>query len=115
MADCEFLSTAWKQGIFKDRVVFCTGGNGSICSVQVRALVYLGANACIVGRNAEKTESAAKGIASVRPGSKVLGIGMVDVRDVDALEKAISTCVQELGSIDFLMCVAFPLVIKFLH
>ena len=31
-------------------VVFCTGGGGTICSVQVKALVALGANAAILGR-----------------------------------------------------------------
>lgn len=65
-----------------NRVVFVTGGAGSICSIQTKALVYLGANACIIGRNPEKTERAAKEIAAVRPGSKVIGIGAVDVRSV---------------------------------
>lgn len=50
--------------------------------MQTRALVRLGANACIIGRNADKTEAAAKEIASVRPGAKVIGIGGCDVRKV---------------------------------
>jgi FlaA1/EpsC-like NDP-sugar epimerase len=105
-----------------DRVVFVTGGAGSICSAQTRALVHLGANACIIGRNVEKTEKAAKEIALVRKGAKVLGIGAVDVRNVSAicssaprlaatdaasqlesLQKAADRCVQELGAIDFVM------------
>jgi NAD(P)-dependent dehydrogenase (short-subunit alcohol dehydrogenase family) len=65
-----------------DRVVFVTGGAGSICSIQTMAMVYLGANACIIGRNVEKTESKAKEIAAVRKGAKVIGIGAVDVRSV---------------------------------
>lgn len=65
-----------------DRVVFVTGGAGSICSAQTRALVHLGANACIVGRNVAKTEDAAKEIAKVRKGARVIGIGGVDVRSV---------------------------------
>lgn len=64
------------------KVAFVTGGNGTICSMQTRALVRLGANACIVGRNVEKTDKAAKDIASVRPGAKVIGIGACDVRNV---------------------------------
>lgn len=63
-------------------MVFVTGGAGTICSMQTRALVRLGANACIVGRNAERTEAAAKDIATVRPGAKVIGIGACDVRKV---------------------------------
>lgn len=103
----EYLSEVWKDGLFNGKVVFCTGGNGSICSVQVRALVHLGADACIVGRNVEKTERVAKDIATARKGSRVIGIGAVDVRSVESLQKAIDTCVKELGGIDFLMFV-FP-------
>ena len=50
--------------------------------MQTRALVRLGANACIVGRSVEKTEAGAKDIEKVRPGSKVIGIGGCDVRKV---------------------------------
>jgi 2,4-dienoyl-CoA reductase [(3E)-enoyl-CoA-producing], peroxisomal len=87
----------------ENKVVFCTGGAGSICSAQVRALVHLGANACIVGRNPEKTPEVAKDIATCRPGSKVIGIGGVDVRNPKNLEDAAERCVKELGSIDFVI------------
>ena len=99
----EYLSEVWKDNLFAGKVVFCTGGNGTICSAQVRALVHLGANATIVGRNVEKTERVAKDIATARPGSKVIGIGGVDVRNLDDLQKSIDRCVNELGGIDFLM------------
>ena len=82
------------------RVVFCTGGAGTICSAQVRALVYLGADACIVGRNAEKTEAMARSIATARAGARVLGLGAVDVRRPEALAAAAERCVAELGGID---------------
>jgi peroxisomal 2,4-dienoyl-CoA reductase len=78
----------------------------------VRALVHLGANACIVGRNVEKTERVALDIASARPGAKVIGIGSVDVRKLDALQAAVERCVNELGAIDFVMFVAFFLVVR---
>lgn len=87
------------------KVVFCTGGSGSICSAQVRALVYLGANACIMGRNEEKVERVARSIASARAGARVLGLGGVDVRNSKALVNAAQRCAKELGSIDFVMCV----------
>jgi peroxisomal 2,4-dienoyl-CoA reductase len=50
--------------------------------MQTRALVRLGANACIIGRSVDKTEAAAKDIETVRPGAKVIGIGGCDVRNV---------------------------------
>lgn len=68
----------------EDRVVLVTGGAGTICSAQTRAMVRLGADACIIGRNVEKTEKAAKDIATAREGSRVLGVGGCDVRNVSA-------------------------------
>ncbi|ORY66411.1 peroxisomal 2,4-dienoyl-CoA reductase SPS19 [Pseudomassariella vexata] len=99
----EYLSTVWKDDIFAGRVAFVTGGAGTICSAQTRALVYLGANACILGRNVEKTEAAAKDIATARPGAKVLGIGGCDVRDPESLKTAAERCAKELGAIDFVI------------
>lgn len=63
-------------------MAFVTGGAGDICSAQTKALVRLGANACILGRSIEKTERAAVEIAAVRKGARVLGLGGVDVRNV---------------------------------
>lgn len=89
-----------------NKVVFCTGGAGTICSAQVRALVHLGANAAIVGRNVEKTQNAATDIATCRPGAKVLALGGVDVRKPEDLQAAADKTAEQLGSIDFVMYVA---------
>ncbi|KAH6867259.1 oxidoreductase [Thelonectria olida] len=99
----EFVSKIWQNSLFDGRVVFCTGGSGTICSAQVKALVQLEANACIVGRNSQKTEKMAQAIAKVRAGSKVIGIGNIDVRKLEALEGAVGQCVRELGGIDFVI------------
>lgn len=103
LARSEYLSETWKDGIFNNKVIFCTGGAGTICSAQVRALVHLGANACIVGRNVEKTESMARELATARRGSKVLGLGSVDVRSLQSLQAAVDRCIKELGGIDFVI------------
>lgn len=66
-------------------------------------MVHLGANACILGRNVSKTENMARDIETARPGSKVLGLGGVDVRKIEDLEAAASKCVKELGAIDFVI------------
>ncbi|KAH6635608.1 hypothetical protein B0J18DRAFT_419257 [Chaetomium sp. MPI-SDFR-AT-0129] len=99
----EYLSNTWADGIFANRVLFITGGAGTIGSAQTRALVHLGANACIIGRNVEKTETAAKEIAKVRNGARVIGIGNVDVRNFDSLKAAADRCAKELGSIDYVI------------
>ncbi|KAK7426140.1 peroxisomal 2 4-dienoyl-CoA reductase sps19 [Neonectria magnoliae] len=101
--ESKYLSPVWRDGIFKDRVVFVTGGAGTICSMQTRALVRLGADACIIGRSVEKTEAAAKDIATVRAGAKVLGIGGCDVRKAESLQVAADRCAKELGGIDFVI------------
>ena len=71
----------------------------------MRALVELGANACIVGRDVAKTERVAAELAATRPGARVLGFGAVDVRKPQDLEDAVARCVQALGGIDFVMYV----------
>ncbi|KAJ6446126.1 sporulation protein SPS19 [Purpureocillium lavendulum] len=101
--ESQYLSPVWRDGLFKGRVVFVTGGAGTICSMQTRALVRLGANACIVGRSEGKTEDAAKEIAKVRPGAKVIGIGGCDVRKMESLQAAADRCARELGGIDFVI------------
>jgi peroxisomal 2,4-dienoyl-CoA reductase len=98
-----FFTTFTNLSFLDNKVVFCTGGAGTICSAQVRALVHLGANACIIGRNVEKTESMAKSIATARKGAKVIGLGAVDVRKIGDLERAAEICVKELGGIDYVM------------
>ena len=66
-------------------------------------MIYLGANAFIIGRNASKTESMAKEMALLRPGAKVIGMGNLDVRKIEDMNKAVERCVQELGGIDYVM------------
>ena len=99
---CVSLYLADKH-VSENKVLFCTGGAGTICSAQVRAMVHLGANACIIGRNVEKTESMAKDLATARKGARVLGFGAVDVRRIESLQTAVDNCVKELGAIDFVM------------
>ncbi|ABN65974.1 Glucose/ribitol dehydrogenase [Scheffersomyces stipitis CBS 6054] len=94
---------SWKPDLFKGKVVFVTGGAGTICRVQTEALVLLGANAVIIGRNVEKTEKAAAEIQQLRAGAKVIGIGGVDVRSVESIAKAVEVTVKELGRIDFVI------------
>ncbi|OBA17948.1 NAD(P)-binding protein [Metschnikowia bicuspidata var. bicuspidata NRRL YB-4993] len=102
--DRSFLDTCpWKPGIFKGKVAFVTGGAGTICRVQTEALVLLGADAVIVGRNTEKTERAARDIQRLRQGATVLGIGSTDVRDVHSVAAAVETAVRRLGRIDFVI------------
>lgn len=102
--DQSFITNcSWKPDLFAGKVVFVTGGAGTICRVLTEALVLLGANAAIVGRNKEKTDKAAKEIAGLRSGAKVVSLPNVDVRDVNSIVAAVKQTVDELGRIDFVI------------
>lgn len=93
----------WRQDIFKGKVVFVTGGAGTICRGQTEALILLGADAAVVGRNVEKTDKACKEMAQLRPGAKVVSCPNTDVRDVQSIAKAVEKTVAELGRIDYVI------------
>ncbi|KAH8146990.1 uncharacterized protein LAJ45_09071 [Morchella importuna] len=97
------MSPVWAPNIFEGKVVLCTGGAGDICSAQVSALVALGANAAIIGRNPSKTDSRAAEIVALREGAKCISI-IADVRDAAAMEQAVERTVSELGSVDYVIC-----------
>ena len=94
---------SWKPDLFKGKVVFVTGGAGTICRVQAEAMILLGANAAIVGRNPEKTRQAAREMDELRPDCKVIACPNTDVRDVNSIAKAVENTVQQLGRIDFVI------------
>ena len=48
----------------------------------------------------------AKDLETARKGSKVLGLGGVDVRSLESLQAAADRTVKELGAIDFVMYVS---------
>ncbi|ODV95495.1 hypothetical protein PACTADRAFT_50211 [Pachysolen tannophilus NRRL Y-2460] len=94
----------FKEDIFKGKVVFITGGSGTICKKQAEYLVILGCNASIVGRNPEKTVRAALEISKIRKDSKIVACPNTDVRNIESLEAAVNKTVKELGKIDFVIC-----------
>ncbi|KAG0672039.1 peroxisomal 2 4-dienoyl-CoA reductase sps19 [Kluyveromyces marxianus] len=94
----------WKPNMFFGKVVFVTGGAGTICRVQTEAMVILGCKAAIVGRNLEKTKKTAAEIASlVNDDHAVLPISGVDVRNVEQLHEAVKLTVQRFGRVDYVI------------
>lgn len=97
---------SWREQLFKDKVVFVTGGSGTICRVQTEALVLLGCRAAIVGRNEKKAQEVAQEIAELSPingGDTVISIGNVDVREFEQIKRAVATTVACFGRIDFVI------------
>lgn len=94
---------SWKPDLFKGKVLFVTGGAGTICRIQTEAMILLGANAAIVGRNPEKTKQAAREMDELRPDCNIIACPNTDVRDVHSIAKAVENTVEQLGRIDFVI------------
>lgn len=92
----------FQPDLFKDKVLFCTGGGSGICKVIVQTMMELGANAAILGRNAARLESAANEM-STATGRKCLALP-ADVRKYTDLEAAAAKTVEQFGKIDFVIC-----------
>lgn len=104
MLDESFVKNGcWKPDLFRGKVVFVTGGAGTICKVQTAAMVLLGADAAIIGRNEERTIEAAEELSKLRKGAKVIACPKTDVRDVHSISKAVQKTVEQLGRIDFVI------------
>ncbi|CAN3359626.1 peroxisomal 2,4-dienoyl-CoA reductase Sps19p [(3E)-enoyl-CoA-producing] [Diutina catenulata] len=95
--------SVWKPDLFKGKVVFVTGGGGTICKDQAEAMIALGADAAIIGRNESKTVAAAEQLSRVRPGARVVACPNTDVRSVQSLKAAADKTVAELGRIDYVI------------
>ncbi|ATB42623.1 short-chain dehydrogenase/reductase [Cystobacter fuscus] len=93
------------QGVFRDGLLagksaFITGGSSGINLGIAEALVKAGAKVAINGRNVEKLEAAVKGLQAH---GTALGVA-ADVRQYDALEKALRTARDAHGELDILVC-----------
>lgn len=94
---------SWKPDLFKGKVIFVTGGAGTICRVQTEAMVLLGCQAAIVGRSKESTMKAAEEISQLGSKDCVLPICNVDVRSFKQLEDAVAQTVARFGRIDYVI------------
>ncbi|SMN19787.1 similar to Saccharomyces cerevisiae YNL202W SPS19 Peroxisomal 2,4-dienoyl-CoA reductase, auxiliary enzyme of fatty acid beta-oxidation [Maudiozyma saulgeensis] len=95
---------SWKPDLFKDKVVFITGGSGTICRVQAEALVLLGCKAALVGRDEEKLYETSRELCDlVNDKERCLAIPKVDVREFKDLENAVNLTLKKFGRIDFVI------------
>lgn len=97
------LGSSWKPELFKGKVVFVTGGAGTICRVQTEAMVLLGCRAAIVGRSKDSTIRVAQEIQQLSTAGSVLPLCNVDVRDHKQMEDAVRQTVQKFGRIDYVI------------
>ncbi|KAF8587472.1 2,4-dienoyl-CoA reductase [Ramaria rubella] len=94
--------SVFRDGIFNDKVLFCTGGGSGICKEMTEAVLRHGANATIVGRNIQRVTQAAKELSEAT-GRTVLAC-QADVRETKQLQDAVAKTIEKFGRIDFVIC-----------
>lgn len=95
------MSSVFQPGLYKDKVVFVTGGSGGINLRIAEAFGELSAKVAINGRKVEKLAAA---VTSLRDrGIRAEGYA-ADVRDYAAVDAALEQAVTALGPIDVLVC-----------
>jgi NAD(P)-dependent dehydrogenase (short-subunit alcohol dehydrogenase family) len=87
--------------LYKDKIVFVTGGGSGINLGVAKNFAALGANIAICGRTQEKLDVAAVELRAL--GARVCPVA-ADVRDIAALDTAFARSRAELGSMDVLIC-----------
>lgn len=87
--------------LFEGRTVFVTGGGSGINLGVAHTFARLGANVGLCGRTIEKLETAAHALK--KHGVRV-SFSVADVRDAEALERALGKTRDEVGPVSVLVC-----------
>lgn len=88
------------DGILAGRVAFITGGGTGITGGVARALAEAGARVALVSRRMEHLEPAAARINEA--GGEAMPFA-ADVRDYEAVERAVAACVERFGRLDIVV------------
>lgn len=87
--------------LFRGRVVFVTGGAGTINAGIARGFAELGARVALSGRTMSRLEAAAADLRAV--GAEALAVP-ADVQQIETLDAALMTTERMLGKVDVLIC-----------
>jgi 2,4-dienoyl-CoA reductase [(3E)-enoyl-CoA-producing], peroxisomal len=91
----------FRTDVLAGRVALITGGGTGICKGIARAYAAHGARVCIVSRKEEVLRAAAQEIEA-ECGGPVLAVP-ADVRQPEAVARAVAACVGEMGGLDILV------------
>ena len=84
----------------KGKVALVTGGNGGIGKGVALGLARAGASVAVAARNQDKTAEAVAEIETT--GASAFGVSC-DVKERDAVEGAIASCVERFGGLDIVV------------
>ena len=92
--------TIFVDGILNGRVAFVTGGGTGITGGVARAFADSGASVALVSRKMDHLQPAAEAINNA--GGKAIAMA-ADVRDPEAVEKAVARTIEQFGKIDIVV------------
>ena len=92
--------TIFADGVLKGHVAFVTGGGTGITGGVARAFAEAGANVALVSRKIEHLQPAADAI-NANGGSAIAVVA--DVRQPEAVEKAVAQTIEAFGKIDIVV------------
>ncbi|OCB89524.1 NAD-binding protein [Sanghuangporus baumii] len=95
-------TTVFQPNLFVGKVLFCTGGGSGICRTMTEAIMKHGADAVIVGRNAERLATASEELEKLT-GRRCIP-APADVRKPAQLKEAVEKTIATFGRIDFVIC-----------
>jgi NAD(P)-dependent dehydrogenase (short-subunit alcohol dehydrogenase family) len=93
-------NTSFRPDDFAGKVALVTGGYGGLGEAVARELSALGATVIIAGRDADRAQALAE--ALIADGGKASSAAY-DVRDVPAMQAAVTAAAARHGTIDFLV------------
>ncbi len=91
----------FRDGVLAGRVALITGGGTGICRGIAHAYARFGADVCIVSRKQDVIDKTAAELRT-ETGREVLAVA-ADVRDPDAIARAVAACVDKFGKLDTLV------------
>ena len=95
------MTQTFRDGLLKGKHAVITGGGSGINLRIAERLAGQGASVSLIGRTAEKLDTAANQIE--KAGGKAAGFP-ADVREYDVLAKATASAVEKFGKIDIVVC-----------
>ncbi|MDX2178755.1 MAG: SDR family oxidoreductase [Bryobacteraceae bacterium] len=95
------MSATFRDSLLENKVAFVSGSSSGICLRIAERMAEAGARVMLHGRNAEKLDAACTAILS---SGRTASYATADVRDYEAISRALQQTRDLFGEIDILIC-----------